>query len=108
MAAKTAGKQGKQGQKGQQGLRGPAGPMGQTGGRGERGLRGARGARGPSGTLGPEVDTRTLVKALDAELEGIYRELTAQIRRLAAFQQQLEDVRMAIRRLGGTVRSDKR
>jgi hypothetical protein len=48
------------------------------------------------------------VKALDAELEGLYRELTGQIRRMMAFQQQLDEVRGAIRRLGGSVRADKR
>jgi hypothetical protein len=72
-------------------------------------MTGARGARGLRGALGPgDVDTNKLVKVVDAELEGIYRELTTQIRRMATFQQQIEEVRVAIRQLGGSVRSDKR
>ena len=102
----------KQGKQGKQGLRGPAGPAGQIGGRGARGLRGltgARGARGLRGALGPgDIDTKKLVKAVDGELEGIYRELSMQIRRMSTVQEHIEDLRIAIRRLGGTVRSDRR
>jgi hypothetical protein len=95
---------------GKRGLRGPVGPAGPSGSQGQRGARGLPGKRGPRGlhALGPDVDTKTLVKALNAELEGVYRELTTQIRRMTAFQQQLDEVRGAIRRLGGSVRADKR
>jgi hypothetical protein len=71
------------------------------GARGARGQIGAPGAAGPVGALGPEADPRQLIKALDSQVEGIYREMTRQMSRLSIVQSQLEEMRAAIRRLGG-------
>jgi hypothetical protein len=42
-----------------------------------------------------------LIKALDSQVEGIYRELSSQMTRLTAVQIHLGEMRTAIRRLGG-------
>jgi hypothetical protein len=78
--------------------------MGTRGRRGATGAAGARGAAGPIGALGPDADPRQLIKALDAQVEGIYRELGSQMNRLSTLQAQLGDMRSAIRRLGGGVK----
>jgi len=86
------------------GLPGPAGPTGPRGMRGERGRQGAkgeRGSKGPVGLLGPDAEPSKLIKALDIQVEGIYRELTSQMNKMARVQAQLNEVREAIRRLGG-------
>jgi hypothetical protein len=91
-------------------LRGPAGPAGPRGERGVRGLTGltgrtgAKGTSGPAGALGPDADPKKLIKILDAQIDGIYRELTTQMNRLTAVQAQLEEMRAAIRRLAGSTR----
>lgn len=90
--------------RGMRGARGPAGPAGARGPRGERGLRGlqgARGAAGPVGALGPDADPKALIKALDVQVDGIYKELSTQMQRLSSVQSQLDEVRAAIRRLSG-------
>jgi hypothetical protein len=85
----------KKGPTGARGPRGPAGPRGPTG------PTGARGATGPVGRLGPNANPKELIKALDTQVEGIYRELSLQMQRLTRLQSQLHEVRAAIRRLGG-------
>jgi len=45
-----------------------------------------------------------LIKALDSQVDGIYRELTAQMDRMSAVQAQLGEMRTAIRRLGGGIK----
>ena len=93
--------------RGMRGLRGPSGPAGARGPRGERGERGRQGVRGvtgpvgPVGVLGPDADPKELIKALDVQVDGIYKELTAQMNRLSEVQMQLDEVRAAIRRLSG-------
>jgi hypothetical protein len=52
--------------------------------------------------LGPNAEPHQLIKALDAQVDGIYRELSAQMNRMTRVQAQLDDVRTAIRRLAGT------
>jgi hypothetical protein len=52
--------------------------------------------------LGPEAEPHQLIKALDAQVDGIYRELSAQMNRMTRVQSQLDEVREAIRRLAGT------
>lgn len=87
---------------GTRGLRGPAGPAGIRGARGERGERGVRGVRGttgPVGALGEDAEPKALIRALDIQVEGIYRELSSQMGRLSRVQSQLDEVRSAIRRL---------
>ena len=95
------------GSRGRTGPAGPAGPPGEIGTRGRSGATGpvgARGAKGPVGALGPDADPRQLIKALDSQVEGIYRELSAQMNRLSTVQAQLGDMRAAIRRLGGGIK----
>jgi hypothetical protein len=96
---KTVGQRGTRGQMGPAGPPGPAGEPGTRGRRGATGAVGARGAVGPVGALGPDADPRELIKALDSQVDGIYRELTAQMNRLSSVQSQLGEVRAAIRRL---------
>ena len=88
--------------RGARGLRGPAGPSGARGARGERGQRGAQGARGTkgrAGAFGSNAKPKDLIKVLDMQVEGIYRELNVQMRRMSRVQQQLDEVRAAIKRL---------
>lgn len=84
---------------GTRGPMGPPGPPGERGPTGPSGRRGAKGARGPNAVLAPDADARDLIKALDSQVDGIYKELTLQMNRMARIQSQLEDVRAAIRRL---------
>ncbi len=101
MAAKsTVGKRGATGPPGPPGERGATGHVGATGEVGPRGATGARG-KGPLGVLGTDADANRLIKALDTQVEGIYRELTRQMNRMTVVQSQLEEVRTAIRRLAG-------
>jgi hypothetical protein len=51
------------------------------------------------GALGPNADPGKLIKALDTQVEGIYRELSVQMSRLTLVHSQLDEVRAAIRRL---------
>jgi hypothetical protein len=95
------GRTGKRGATGRTGPAGPAGPTGAAGKRGATGRVGARGAAGPVGALGPGADPRQLIRALDMQVDGIYRELTAQMNRMASVQSQLAEVRAAIRKLAG-------
>jgi hypothetical protein len=44
------------------------------------------------------------VKALDAELHGIYRELSAHMTHLTRIQGQLDEMRKAIKRLGASIK----
>ena len=92
---------GRIGKRGATGRTGPPGPAGPAGARGATGRVGARGAVGPVGALGPGTDPRQLIRALDMQVDGIYRELSAQMTRMASMQAQLAEVRAAIRRLGG-------
>jgi hypothetical protein len=101
MAKKNAAARGTRGRTGPAGPAGPPGRIGTRGRRGATGPIGARGAAGPVGALGPDADPRRLIKALDAQVEGIYRELTSQMTRLSTVQMQLGEMRAAIRRLGG-------
>jgi hypothetical protein len=87
--------------RGPRGPAGPAGPKGRPGERGAHGTKGDQGARGPVGLLGPDAEPKKLIKALDVQVEGIYRELTSQMNRMTRLQGQLDEVRSAIRRLGG-------
>src|SRR5687768_10813593 len=94
----------KQGRAGARGLTGPPGPPGPTGERGATGHTGPRGAtgpraKGPLGALTSDADTRQLISALDAQVEGIYKEMSIQMNRMSRVQSQLDDVRSAIRRL---------
>ena len=102
MATKATGKRGPQGRPG------PAGPSGHRGTRGTRGARGAMGRPGARGKVGPigaaGDDNRTLVKALDAEVHGIYRELSAHMDHLVRVQRQLDEMRKAIKRLGASIK----
>jgi hypothetical protein len=93
----------KQGAAGKRGPRGPAGPSGPRGARGERGKRGTQGLKGIA--LGPDADPKRLIKALDIQVEGIYRELNTQMHRMTRVQSQLEEVRAAIRHLASRQRS---
>ena len=87
------------------GKRGPMGPPGPPGQRGPTGSVGPRGPKGkaPLGVLRPGADSKHLFKALDAQVDGIYRELTRQMNRMSQLQSQLEEVRLAIRRLAGPI-----
>lgn len=87
--------------RGPRGPAGPAGPKGRPGERGPHGAKGEHGTRGPVGLLGPDTEPKKLIKALDVQVEGIYRELTSQMNRMSRLQGQLDEVRSAIRRLGG-------
>lgn len=80
---------------------GPTGPPGPAGARGVTGRIGARGATGAVGVLSPGADPRQLIRALDMQVDGIYKELTAQMNRMTLVQSQLAEVRAAIRRLAG-------
>jgi hypothetical protein len=97
--AKAAGKRGATGR------RGPAGPAGRPGLRGLRGAKGRSGARGKVGTTGAAgLDSRGIIKALDAEVHGLYRELSDHLAHLQRVQRQLEEMRTAIRKLGTSIK----
>ena len=81
------------------GKQGATGDVGKTGRTGAVGRVGPRGAAGPVGVLGPTAEPHQLIKALDAQVDGIYRELGRQMNRMTHVQSQLEEVRSAIRRL---------
>jgi len=102
MKKRAAGKRGATGPAGPPGKRGATGQAGRTGDVGATGRVGPRGAQGPIGVLGPDAEPRQLIKALDAQVDGIYRELTIQMNRMSQVQAQLDDVRTAIRRLAAT------
>jgi hypothetical protein len=93
------GKQGATGEVGKTGRVGATGDVGKTGQAGAAGREGPRGAAGPIGALGPDAAPHQLIKLLDLQVDGIYRELSRQMNRMTQVQAQLEDVRAAIRRL---------
>ena len=99
---RATGKRGAMGPAGPPGKRGATGEAGRAGHVGATGRVGPRGAPGPIGVLGPDTDPRQLIKALDAQVDGIYRELSIQMNRMSHVQAQLDDVRTAIRRLAAT------
>jgi hypothetical protein len=87
------------------GKRGPRGPAGPTGKRGVRGAKGRTGARGKTGAIGAAgSDNRAIIKALDTEIHGLYRELNAHLHHLKRVQGQLEEMRQAIRKLGASIK----
>ena len=92
------------GRRGATGRRGPAGPAGRPGQRGLRGAKGRSGARGKIGTTGAGLDNRAMIKALDAEVHGLYRELGDHLAHLQRVQRQLEEMRAAIRKLGTSIK----
>lgn len=87
------------GEVGKTGRSGATGDVGKTGRAGAAGRVGPRGASGPVGVLGPKAEPHQLIKALDAQVDGIYRELGRQMNRMTLVQSQLDEVRGAIRRL---------
>jgi hypothetical protein len=83
---------------------GPAGPSGRRGTRGAAGLVGRQGPRGQAGPVGERgPDHRALIEALDAEVHGIYRELSAHMDHLTRVQRQLDEMRRAIKKLGASI-----
>jgi hypothetical protein len=93
------------GTRGARGPAGPAGPTGRTGKRGARGAKGRSGARGKTGAIGAAgSDNRTIIKTLDGEIHGLYRELNAHLHHLKRVQGQLEGMRQAIRKLGASIK----
>src|SRR6185436_9756189 len=90
--------------RGPRGPAGPAGPKGRPGERGAHGTKGDQGARGPVGLLGPDAEPTTLIKALDVQVERIYRELTSQMNRMTRLQGQLDEGRSAIREWAACIR----
>ena len=88
--------------------RGPAGPVGPSGRRGTRGAPGPAGRQGPRGNAGaagePGPDHRASILALDAEVHGIYRELSAHMDHLTRVQRQLDEIRKAIKKLGASIK----
>jgi hypothetical protein len=100
------------GLRGERGIPGPPGPAGSDGVQGITGKAGHAGARGPSGARGakgltgdharPVTDAlarKRLVATVDRHIENIYGELTAQIKRLAKLQSQIDELRAKIRRI---------
>lgn len=95
----------KTGKRGPIGRRGPAGPAGRPGLRGVTGARGPAGARGKIGATGAAgLDSRTMIKALDAEVDGLYRQLNDHLHHMKRVQSQLEEMRQAIRKLGASIK----
>ena len=80
---------------------GPTGPRGPKGARGASGVAGRRGSIGKTGRRGLKGSTGTLHKAeildrLVTRLEDIYQQLTAQAKRIADLQRQLDRISGAL------------
>lgn len=95
-----------------QGPPGPAGKVGPTGARGiigPAGKAGPAGARGKVGFVGPEGPLLTrsarteLLDGVEGHIEEIRHELIGHIKRMARLQEQVDEVRLAIRQLTGNV-----
>ena len=105
-------KRGARGERGIPGPPGPAGAMGLAGVDGDRGLMGkpgaigaagrtgARGAKGSAGVTPPSggQGRKRVIAALDRHIENIYGELTAQMKRIARIQSQVDELRDKIRK----------
>ena len=93
------------GKRGPMGRTGPAGPAGRRGMRGARGAKGSTGARGKIGAAGASgLDNRSIIKALDAEVHGLYGQLNEHMHHMKRVQLQLEEMRQAIRKLGASIK----
>jgi hypothetical protein len=92
MARRLARKTNRKGARGARGAKGVAGPPGPPGPRGAQGERGKRGFRGHRGTLEEQI-TRASEEILD-----IRQNLLVQLKRIAQIQQQLDELRAAVKK----------
>ena len=76
--------------------RGPRGPRGPAGHSGHRGAPGPQGAPGP---VGPPVQGSDVLEIVERQIDDIHRDLDAQMKRIARIQQQVDELRVAIRRV---------
>ena len=76
--------------------RGPRGPRGPAGQSGHKGVPGPQGAPGPAG---PPVTGSDVLEIVERQIDDIHRDLDAQMKRIAQIQQQVDELRIAIRRV---------
>jgi hypothetical protein len=76
--------------------RGPRGPRGPAGHSGHRGAPGPQGVPGP---IGPPVKGSDVLEIVERQIDDIHRDLDAQMKRIAHIQQQVDELRVAIRRV---------
>ena len=95
--AKTT-ERGSQRTPGPPGKRGPAGPRGAAGPAGPRGQEGQTGERGATGKTAP-IDRAALLNEVNGHVDGIYKELDVQMKRMAQIQQQVDELRAKVKQL---------
>ena len=83
---------------GRPGKRGPAGPRGAPGPAGPRGQEGQTGERGPTSKTAA-TDRGALLNEVNGHIEGIYKELNVQMKRMAQIQQQVDELRAKVKQL---------
>jgi hypothetical protein len=86
------------------GAKGIPGPPGPAGPKGATGATGARGAKGQNASVEDAGSPSTLNQFSEIEhtIEDIYKELEIQMKRMSQIQQQVDDLRMKFKQLGGT------
>lgn len=87
------------GPRGSDGLDGDQGPTGRSGPAGAAGRTGARGMTGAKGSATGTSDKarRHVLRSVEQHIDNIYVELTAQMRRMAKLQEQVDELRAKLR-----------
>lgn len=94
------GETGARGARGQRGARGERGATGERGAQGERGTKGERGPQGPAGKpFSKPITNLQQLNEIERTIEDIYNELDIQMKRMAQIQQQVDELRSAVRAL---------
>ena len=96
------GMQGPPGPAGKLGVAGIRGNTGPAGKRGSQGVRGRMAHSGPDGPLPASSARADLLDGVRGHIEEIHHELVVHIKRMAQLQEQLDEVRGAIRQLTGS------